>query len=155
MTLLPATVFGVPLRLCLPFYLSSKGGPASSYATAGIALRVTGVLKPPYHDKVEPPTRRTTIHVYSIMYSLLHVSVTSIHHQAVISVHGHDMFSATVWDPMLFAFAVWNFKHLDDKLLSILIILSEIIYETISIVYQLKYKELKNFNTQHVCVLTK
>jgi hypothetical protein len=32
--------------------------PASSYATAGIALRVTDVLKPPHHDKVEPPTRR-------------------------------------------------------------------------------------------------
>jgi hypothetical protein len=31
----------------LPFDLSSKGGPASSYATAGIALRVPGVLKPP------------------------------------------------------------------------------------------------------------
>jgi hypothetical protein len=29
-----------------------------SYATAGIALRVTGVLKPPHHDKVEPPMRR-------------------------------------------------------------------------------------------------
>jgi len=27
---------------------------------------------------------------------LLHVSVTSNHHQADISVHGHDMFSATV-----------------------------------------------------------
>ena len=42
----------------LPFDLPSKGGPASSYATAGIALRVTGVLKPPHHDKVETPTRR-------------------------------------------------------------------------------------------------
>jgi hypothetical protein len=31
------------------------GGPASSYATAGIALRVIGVLKPPHHDKVETP----------------------------------------------------------------------------------------------------
>jgi len=28
------------------------------------------------------------------MSSLLHVSVTSNHHQADISVHGHDMFSA-------------------------------------------------------------
>jgi len=27
---------------------------------------------------------------------LLHVSVTSNHHQADISVHGHDMFSASV-----------------------------------------------------------
>ena len=37
---------------------------------------------------------------------LLRVSVTSKHHQADISVHGHDMFSATVWDPILFIFAV-------------------------------------------------
>jgi hypothetical protein len=27
-------------------------------------------------------------------------------HQADISVHGHDMFSATVWDPILLTFAV-------------------------------------------------
>ena len=45
--------FGVSLRPRLPFDLSSKGGPASSYATAGIALRVTGILKPPHHDKVD------------------------------------------------------------------------------------------------------
>jgi len=37
---------------------------------------------------------------------LLHVSVTSNHHQADISVLGHDIFSATVWDPVLFTFAV-------------------------------------------------
>jgi len=37
---------------------------------------------------------------------LLHVSVTSNHHQADISVHGYDMFSVTVWDPVLFTFAV-------------------------------------------------
>jgi len=42
----------------LPFDLSSKGGSSSSYATAGIALRVTGALEPPHHDKVEPPTKR-------------------------------------------------------------------------------------------------
>ena len=39
----------------LPFDLFSMGDPASSYATAGIALRVVGVLKPPHHDKVETP----------------------------------------------------------------------------------------------------
>jgi hypothetical protein len=44
--------YGVFVRR-LSFDLSSKGGPASSYATDGIALRVTGVLKPPHHDKVE------------------------------------------------------------------------------------------------------
>ena len=56
MTLLPASVLVSLFVRRLPFDLSSKGGPASSYATAGIALRVTDVLKPPYHDKVETPT---------------------------------------------------------------------------------------------------
>jgi hypothetical protein len=37
----------------LPFDLSGMGVPTSSYATAGISLRVSGVLKPHHHDKVE------------------------------------------------------------------------------------------------------
>jgi hypothetical protein len=81
---------------------------------------------------------------------LLHVSVTSYHHQADISVHGHDMFSATVWDPILFTFAVQNFRHLDNKLHNMF---SEIIYEPISVGLSFKFKNLKNFNTQHVSVL--
>jgi hypothetical protein len=32
--------------------LSGLGGPTSSYATSGIALRVSGALKPHHHDKV-------------------------------------------------------------------------------------------------------
>jgi hypothetical protein len=40
------------------------------------------------------------------MYSLLHVSVTINHYQADITVHGHDIFSATLWDPMKFIFFV-------------------------------------------------
>jgi hypothetical protein len=40
----------------LPFDLSSMAGPTSSYATAGIALRVSGALKPHHHDKVETPS---------------------------------------------------------------------------------------------------
>jgi hypothetical protein len=32
------------------------GSPTSSYATAGIALRVSGALKPHHHDKVEAPS---------------------------------------------------------------------------------------------------
>jgi hypothetical protein len=36
----------------LPLDLSSLGGPTSSYATAGIALRVSGALKSHHHDKV-------------------------------------------------------------------------------------------------------
>ena len=58
MTLLPASVLVSLFVWRLPFDLSSKGGPASSYATAGVALRVTDVPKPPYLDKVETPTRR-------------------------------------------------------------------------------------------------
>jgi hypothetical protein len=50
--------FGVSLCLTPTFDLSSKRGPVSSYATAGVAFRVTGILKTPHHDTVEPPTRR-------------------------------------------------------------------------------------------------
>jgi hypothetical protein len=32
------------------------GAPTSSYATAGIALRVSGALKHHHHDKVETPS---------------------------------------------------------------------------------------------------
>ena len=46
MTLLPASVLVSLFVWRLPFDLSIKGSPASSYATAGIALRVTDVLKP-------------------------------------------------------------------------------------------------------------
>jgi len=55
MTLFPASVLVSLFVWRLPFDLSSKEGPASSYATAGIALRVIGALKPPHHDKVEAP----------------------------------------------------------------------------------------------------
>jgi hypothetical protein len=44
------------------------GAPTSSYATAGIALRVSGAFKPHHHDKAETPlvgicvfARETTI----------------------------------------------------------------------------------------------
>jgi hypothetical protein len=36
---------------------------------------------------------------------MFRLQVTIIN-QADISVHGHDMFSPTVWDPLLFTFAV-------------------------------------------------
>jgi hypothetical protein len=36
-----------------PLTSPSKEGPASCYATSGIALRALGILKPPHHDKVE------------------------------------------------------------------------------------------------------
>jgi hypothetical protein len=37
----------------LPLNLSGMGAHTSSYATAGIAFRVSGALKPHHHDKVE------------------------------------------------------------------------------------------------------
>jgi hypothetical protein len=37
----------------LPLDLSGMGDPTSSYATAGIALRVSGALEPHHHIKVE------------------------------------------------------------------------------------------------------
>jgi hypothetical protein len=40
----------------LPLDLSRMSAPTSSYATAGIAFRVSGVLKPHHHDKVETPS---------------------------------------------------------------------------------------------------
>jgi hypothetical protein len=43
----------------LPLELTGMGDPTSSYATAGIALRVSGALKPHHHDKVGTPTVRT------------------------------------------------------------------------------------------------
>jgi hypothetical protein len=39
----------------LPLDLTGKGGSTSSYATAGIALRVSGAHKPHHHYKVEIP----------------------------------------------------------------------------------------------------
>jgi hypothetical protein len=39
----------------LPLDLTGMGGPTISYATAGIALRVSGAFKPHHHDKVEIP----------------------------------------------------------------------------------------------------
>jgi hypothetical protein len=37
----------------LPLDLSGMGDPISSYATAGIALKVSGALKPHHHNKVK------------------------------------------------------------------------------------------------------
>jgi hypothetical protein len=41
--------------------LSGMGAPTSSYATADIALRVSGAPKPHHHDKVETPSVLITI----------------------------------------------------------------------------------------------
>jgi hypothetical protein len=40
----------------LPLDLSGMGDTTSRYATAAIALRISGALKPNHHDKVETPS---------------------------------------------------------------------------------------------------
>jgi hypothetical protein len=40
----------------IPFRLSGMGGPASSYTTAGIALRIIWLRKPHHYVKVEIPS---------------------------------------------------------------------------------------------------
>jgi hypothetical protein len=45
----------------LPLDLTGKGGPTSSYFTAGIALRVSGALKLHHHDMVKPPSVGNTL----------------------------------------------------------------------------------------------
>jgi hypothetical protein len=40
----------------LPLDLSGMGDPTSSYATDGIALKVSGALKSHHHNKVETPS---------------------------------------------------------------------------------------------------
>jgi hypothetical protein len=51
------------------------GGPTSSYATAGIALRVSGALKAHHHDKVEIPSvgiyTSTPIYFHGVMLNWL------------------------------------------------------------------------------------
>jgi hypothetical protein len=46
------------------------GDPTSSYATTGIALRVSGVLKPHYHDKVETPSVGTAVVYFTELVTL-------------------------------------------------------------------------------------
>jgi hypothetical protein len=41
------------------------------------------------------------------------------------------MFSATLWDPILFTFAALNFKHLVDKTAQYFNILTNVLYEIV------------------------
>jgi hypothetical protein len=47
---------GIPLRLAPTPWPARIGHPTSTYATAGIAVRVSGALKPHHHDKLETPS---------------------------------------------------------------------------------------------------
>jgi hypothetical protein len=44
------------------------GASTSSYATAGISLRVSGALKPHHHDKVETPSVGVILSIYIDIY---------------------------------------------------------------------------------------
>jgi hypothetical protein len=49
-------VQGIPFIWLLPLDLSDMDASTSSYATASIALRISGALKPHHHDKMETPS---------------------------------------------------------------------------------------------------
>jgi hypothetical protein len=56
---------GIPLRLAPTLVLSGMDGPTSIYATAGIALGVSGAVKPHHHDKGVTPLEGETTHYSS------------------------------------------------------------------------------------------
>jgi hypothetical protein len=63
----------------LPLDLSGMGAPTSSYATAGIALRVSGALKPHHHDKEETPSVGfLLIRYYNGTYFLNYLNINCI-----------------------------------------------------------------------------
>jgi hypothetical protein len=69
------------------------------------------------------------------------------------------MFIATVWDPILFTFAAWNFKLLDNKTTwcfnTLTKVLSEIICEPISVGLSVKIqKSLKKTSTLSKAVIS-
>jgi hypothetical protein len=45
------------------------GAPTSSYTTVGIALKVSGALKPHHHDKVETPSMGPSYPISIYSYS--------------------------------------------------------------------------------------
>jgi hypothetical protein len=54
----------IPLRLASTPWPVRHECPTSSYATTGIALRVSGALKPHHHDKVETSSMGSVV-IYS------------------------------------------------------------------------------------------
>jgi hypothetical protein len=101
---------GIPLWL-LPLDLSGTDDPTSSYATAGIPLRVSGALKPHHHDKVETPSMGPfffyTPHIFGL---------TSIH-QVRLSVQEQKItpsFSKRLTQQPMFLFKATQSPHLND-----------------------------------------
>jgi hypothetical protein len=73
------------------------GATTSSYATAGIVLRVSGALKPHHHDKVETPSMGTylvltTYHSFSVLRGL----VSKLSRLYVYLLDGHPLYIALV-----------------------------------------------------------
>jgi hypothetical protein len=62
----------------LPLDLSGMGDYPSSYATAGIALRVLGALKPHHHDKMETPSVGIMIMYVCIIFLVCFIKFTII-----------------------------------------------------------------------------
>jgi hypothetical protein len=56
------------------------GDPTSSYATAGIALGVSGALKPHHHDKVETPSVGTfnSLFIINLFFEKLSLNTPKI-----------------------------------------------------------------------------
>jgi hypothetical protein len=59
----------------LPLDLSGMGAPTSSYATAGIAHRVSGALKPHHHDMVETSSVGISTLLSFFITALYHISL--------------------------------------------------------------------------------
>jgi hypothetical protein len=78
----------------LPLDLSGMGDPTSSYATTGIALRVSGALKSHHHDKVETSSvgiQDVTFPFYTFSFSafnenIVQMLINCFHISVVISV---------------------------------------------------------------------
>jgi len=86
------------------------------------------------------------------MWSLLHVSVTSNHHQADISVHGHDMFSAySMASHILYICCVefQTFRLINCSIFSTLTdVFSEIIYQSINVGLSVKILNINTLNPE-------
>jgi hypothetical protein len=81
----------------LPLDLSGMCDPTSSYATAGIALTVSGALTPHHHDKVETPSVGSSLILWSknpYRFEILSqytegVKINSIHGGITVQCHNN------------------------------------------------------------------
>jgi hypothetical protein len=78
-----------------PLDLSGLGDLTGSYATAGLALRVTGTHKPLYHGKVEISTKGPSS-IRSI-YTLTAIGPVVLHLIIIILYHASHLYEAYFW----------------------------------------------------------